>query len=450
MYPPPLLTLIITLLGVSSSSSASPAGPISSSSSAPSPLKDLHSTDNYLHHATTSHSASSDDIVVISNNDLEAGCSFLAQGRTYNICPLVYPNRVVKVDSARHGVSLKGKGKEKAKEGEIKVFLGGVKGAKALGSDLCPEGAQTCFVEWEGSQVKVISIGREEHTKDLSQTVLVRNFRNEGREFQLWLKSDVGDVQIILTCGEDEGIEYESRSEELRVLRWRTPHACPIESTERVMIAEGEDEGSGEEEETELKEDELPVGRISRGWLGFMVLLIATTLITATILISSRQTRHYVSAHLQSAGYAILPLLYNLKHITRPVVRNFPNFKVGESRLVRWAQEDMTLDGDEDVMVNGSAGGPHGWGDLEVMDEYIPLKSSPASYAKGKSAGRSLNSHIVSATWSYSTYGSVPFEGLDVDESEVDMPPRPEGGVKTFVRSASEAASMKVKGLLRR
>jgi hypothetical protein len=170
----------------------------------------------------------------------------------------------------------------------------------------------------------------------------------------------------------------------------------------------------------------------------------------AVILLSSPRARHYVLAHLQSAGYAILPRLSNLKQLTTPVAKHFPAFNVGERRLVRWAQEDMTLNGDEDFMINGENAEPHGWSDLEVMDEYIPLKSSPVLYAHGKKAIGSPSPHVVSASWSYSTYGSVPFEGLDVDESEVDMPPTPEGRVKRFICSVSEVASTKVKGLLRR
>lgn len=46
-------------------------------------------------------------------------------------------------------------------------------------------------------------------------------------------------------------------------------------------------------------------------------------------------------------------------------------FRVGEVRLIRWAQEDMGILGDEeeDVMVNAE--------DFEGVDEHIPLKPSP-------------------------------------------------------------------------
>jgi hypothetical protein len=177
--------------------------------------------------------------------------------------------------------------------------------------------------------------------------------------------------------------------------------------------------------------------------------LINTTrciLIITSVFISSPQARHYVLAYIQSAGYAILPLLTNLKQLARPVAKHFPNFKVGERKLIQWAQEDMTLDGDEDFMVNGPSAVPDGWNNLGVMDEYIPLKSSPVRYAHSRTTTMSSQ---VSASWNYSTYGSVPFEGLDVDESEVDMGPHSEGGMKRLIRSASETVTARVKQLFR-
>ena len=50
-------------------------------------------------------------------------------------------------------------------------------------------------------------------------------------------------------------------------------------------------------------------------------------------------------------------------------------FRVGEGKLVRWAQEDMEILADEeDFMVNANANGDE---DLGLIDEYIPLKPSP-------------------------------------------------------------------------
>jgi hypothetical protein len=57
-----------------------------------------------------------------------------------------------------------------------------------------------------------------------------------------------------------------------------------------------------------------------------------------------------------------------------PIIRQFVSlhvkpirFRVGEGRLVRWAQEDMEfLEGEVDFMVNG-----------DMDDEQIPLKPSP-------------------------------------------------------------------------
>ena len=53
-------------------------------------------------------------------------------------------------------------------------------------------------------------------------------------------------------------------------------------------------------------------------------------------------------------------------------------FRVGEGVLVRWVQEDLELDGEEDFMING--GGRDGDSLFAVDDEEeeaIPLKPSP-------------------------------------------------------------------------
>ncbi|KAJ3569222.1 hypothetical protein NP233_g5197 [Leucocoprinus birnbaumii] len=443
MYSPPLLTLIITILGVSSTSTASPTIALSPSFSAPSTSKGTYNPKKYTHHDSMPHSTNNGDLIDFLNNDLEAGCNFVAEGRAYNICPLLHREKVVKIDSTLSPEeSFKGKGKEKVVEREIKIILGGRRRTIPLESSSCSEGEQTCLIEWEGSQLRITSIGKEE-----SPSVFVEKFTNEGRNFDLWLKSRQRTIRIAFNCDDDETIEYQVTSQGMRILRWRTPHACPLDNRELVSITEeqGEDPSPDDSDGSGLQGD-MPVGGFSRGWLSLMVVLIVIMLITTTIVISSPQARHYILAHIQSAGYAILPLVQNLKQVTRPVAKHFPRFKVGESRLVRWAQEDMALDGDEDFMVNGSTAESHGWGDLEVMDEYVPLKSSTSFHKKTPG---SPSAHAVSATWSYSTYGSVPFEGLDVDESEVDLPPKPESGMKRFLRSASETASLKVKGLFR-
>lgn len=53
-------------------------------------------------------------------------------------------------------------------------------------------------------------------------------------------------------------------------------------------------------------------------------------------------------------------------------------FRQGDSKLVRWAQEDMSLMDSEDIMVNGSGamGGEDDW-NANGMEEYIPLTVSP-------------------------------------------------------------------------
>ncbi|KAF9450377.1 hypothetical protein P691DRAFT_472076 [Macrolepiota fuliginosa MF-IS2] len=285
-----------------------------------------------------------------------------------------------------------------------------------------------------------------------SSAIYVTNFVGDGREFDLWLRSGRTSARIVLTCDSEERLGYEDDLGGLLMLKWHTPHACPMELSGGIAAtdAEGEQQTPGEEEkidspEGDLREGDLPVGGASRRWLGVMVLLVGCALTVASVLISSPRTRHYVLVHLQAVGYSLLPILTNIKQLTKPVSKHFPRFRVGESRLVRWAQEDMALDGDEDFMVNGSGtGNGVGWSDLDGMGEYVPLKASPV-------LGKAIDSHThVSGRWSYSTYGSTAFEGLDVDDSEVDLGPASEGSVRRFIREASGTATTRVKGLFRR
>ncbi|KAJ8502985.1 hypothetical protein ONZ45_g11264 [Pleurotus djamor] len=109
-----------------------------------------------------------------------------------------------------------------------------------------------------------------------------------------------------------------------------------------------------------------------------------------------------------------------IPHAGTPTVGS-QGFRVGEDRLVRWAQEDMTLEGDGEVdtMVNGSLEDDnddrlersgvgedysygYGYGAAGVGSmgaEYIPLKPSPfVGVAHGKShpwGGRGYGSVVI-------------------------------------------------------
>ncbi|KAJ3825002.1 hypothetical protein F5880DRAFT_1505780 [Lentinula raphanica] len=120
---------------------------------------------------------------------------------------------------------------------------------------------------------------------------------------------------------------------------------------------------------------------------------ISDRLPTSILLISQRlvDISHRLSAHLPSVNSPSSPLItafvgkFHRKSRRRP--RNTPHsFRVGEGRLVEWAQEDMgMLDLDSeatDFMVN--AEDPNESEDL--VDEYIPLSVGMGWKAKTKTA----------------------------------------------------------------
>jgi hypothetical protein len=112
------------------------------------------------------------------------------------------------------------------------------------------------------------------------------------------------------------------------------------------------------------------------------------SVIGGSALASSARARHLFITHLQSASYAIVPILSQVRFKLQPLGHSLHSltskptsasgrFRPGDERLVRWAQEDMALD--SDVMVNGGAYDYHddeerGW---DGSGEYIPLATSP-------------------------------------------------------------------------
>jgi hypothetical protein len=106
--------------------------------------------------------------------------------------------------------------------------------------------------------------------------VFARNFAVDGGTFELWHENKKESVRLILSCAGDDEVEYGETSEDVRTLRWRTPHACPVGSMDGLAVAEAEDDQpAADEEESELRNGGLPMTRVSRGWMSLMVVLIA-------------------------------------------------------------------------------------------------------------------------------------------------------------------------------
>ena len=80
---------------------------------------------------------------------------------------------------------------------------------------------------------------------------------------------------------------------------------------------------------------------------------------------------------LAQAAVKLQPMLVSVTRFTsKSVGRLSSRFRQGDSQLVKWAQEDMSLMDSEDVMVNGEGAYDRDW-DTGGADEYIPLTLSP-------------------------------------------------------------------------
>ncbi|KAF8960608.1 hypothetical protein BDZ97DRAFT_1760559 [Flammula alnicola] len=222
-------------------------------------------------------------------------------------------------------------------------------------------------------------------------------------------RDDVQSAEIAFFCSEVENLRYVDEDNGVHSFIWATQHGCPRRyprSTSSEVSVKEEPASDGElpvpEEEKKSDDDLLPkegMGR-TRRLIAIVIVLLVTTLVFGSILFSSTRARHFMSQKLRSVSYTLLPLLSHAafklgpignsinKLASKLIVRLGSRFRQGESQLVRWAQEDMSLADSEDVMVNGSgAYGGYGLDDDEWngegLEEYIPLTISP-KYGKGR------------------------------------------------------------------
>jgi len=124
---------------------------------------------------------------------------------------------------------------------------------------------------------------------------------------------------------------------------------------------------------------------------------------------TSARARQFANEKARGARHAAVPLLSTLTAQLYPVGQSIQGFtarataRLGSpfrqsgNRLVRWAQEDMSLlEAEDDVMVNGSDAYAHldgqtfDW-DGDGLDEYIPLTASPR-YGQTRRGVRSYGS----------------------------------------------------------
>ncbi|TFK34664.1 hypothetical protein BDQ12DRAFT_689356 [Crucibulum laeve] len=353
--------------------------------------------------------------------DLGPGCQFELAGREYNFCPLIGPQEV-EISVGRNAGR------------RYEVALGGLE--KNEGSSSCPEGTWVCMTEriLEGNRDSspvewIIPIAGKRHptttSTDKGLSIIV-SIQEAAVPLNLFLDGGRTYASLDLVCGsqtngnDKEGLTFMGERNAVHSFRWVTQHACPINvhlpsAKGRFSIAEEHSDNSGEpggEEEKKEEGDELlpskPKG-IHRRWVAITLLFVGTILLTASILVSSPTARHLILERLHAAGYSLMPLITRVRSVSSSLSPKFPfHFREDEDRLVRWAQEDMTIhDVDEDVMVNGA----DAWtGD--GLDEYIPLKS-PTWARKGRVFGGGRN--VVRS------YGAAELD-IDVEDGVVNEP----------------------------
>ncbi|KAJ6480140.1 hypothetical protein C8R45DRAFT_1004743 [Mycena sanguinolenta] len=166
---------------------------------------------------------------------------------------------------------------------------------------------------------------------------------------------------------------------------WRTKHACEIGlSSLNALDLESDSppsEDNSEPSEPEEGEDQLMENDRQRQLRRSTAIIFAVifTIVTSLSIISYRYSdrlNSIFSTHMKPLFHRLsfdnLPR-FSLPHSLKPA---------GESRLVRWAQEDLELD--EDIMVNGSDAY---YEPEDANDENIPLRPSPRKGGRFKNYG---------------------------------------------------------------
>ncbi|KAF4610282.1 hypothetical protein D9613_010490 [Agrocybe pediades] len=220
-------------------------------------------------------------------------------------------------------------------------------------------------------------------------------------------------AEITVSCADVEYLRYRGDDGGVHSFSWATPQGCPMKlprpnatpgSEFAIMQEPSPEDENKEPNEAEGDDDLLPQdnGRARRR-IAFIV--VGFILLSAFIFVfaSSARARHFANEKARGVTYATVPLLSTAAEKIYPIALSIqriaahslarvgaPGFRQGSSRLVQWAQEDMSLgmEGGQDVMVNGSDAYDHlildqsdlaaddGW-NADGMDEYIPLRTSP-------------------------------------------------------------------------
>ncbi|KAI3607953.1 hypothetical protein WG66_005034 [Moniliophthora roreri] len=175
---------------------------------------------------------------------------------------------------------------------------------------------------------------------------------------------------------------YTGMRDDIHSFRWTSRHACLINNDPSFSALEGEDaEDPNDKEENDNLLDTPSSPRVSRTRAALTVLIIGIAFLSTcyfiynppTYLIDTylRPSLSRLSSGVSRLNFSMVPHHIkglNLNPMSKKSRRRARSqFRVGENRLVQWAQEDMGLQGDMDTMVNASED------DEALLDEYIPL-----------------------------------------------------------------------------
>nr|GAT56196.1 predicted protein [Mycena chlorophos] len=198
-------------------------------------------------------------------------------------------------------------------------------------------------------------------------------------------------LSVRLSCDPDVELELEKVSSEEEGSSWRTRHACPLPLASATQFA---DEPADDSDTTSESGDPPPADEppnddseqlldrnngASRRSIAITFVIISIAVIS--IAVFTYKNPHFIADRVQPALHHATALIQQVPmHV--PAALTLPRSlrRAGEGKLVRWAQEDLELDTEDDVMVNG---GNSDQFELEAGDEYIPLRPSPRKGGRG-------------------------------------------------------------------
>ncbi|KAK7052513.1 hypothetical protein R3P38DRAFT_2860752 [Favolaschia claudopus] len=292
-------------------------------------------------------------------------CRFRTGSGAYDLCPIFggsaieWPLLVKGEDGGEHWLQLYTK-------------------SRSL-DDGCPSGSDLCLISRASGQ-----------TSRTFGAVVPVIYARESTEF---IRPADGGVELRFIC--DPQIERgepmisqatASDNSNVQYLSWRTRIACRIGGHESPQSLHAFDapapSGQDSEDPSENNEGEdlLESDRQRKSRRSTAIVFAVVSIVIISISIISYRYPDHLNLFFSTR---IKPLLHRLSP------ENLPRFSLphslkpaGESRLLRWAQEDLELD--EDIMVNGSDAY---YESDDLGDESIPLRPSP------RKGGRSVKNY---------------------------------------------------------